>query len=680
MLTIQARQLLQYSTQELSEALTGEFKIAFEDGVELQTNAAQTLYSSHIWDLLRKYPKTVFTSKMHLSTHLKKSKFNSKTTNKCYSEHFKEIIAAYYLKEPGFSRETLMREIYEVNNNIYNYYSIHSLPWVSSLDIIDFKEVLDNKDIIEIKANIVETPQGVIDAQKKVLATLMESPVLDNNRIAQGVRADILSAGQVAKCIGPCGYVTDMDSHIFPKPILRGFAEGLRSFYDSMIESRSGAKSLLFAKRPLQTTVYFSRRLEIVSMTLRNLHHGTDCGSTEYLEWFIKPEERNEEGKVVYSGDLAQLAGKYYLDEATNTLKILTKDDTHLIGTRVKLRSVLHCRHSDPYGVCSTCFGALSISVPEGTNLGHICTVTMAMPVNQSVLSVKHLDNSAVVDSVNIRIEDLAFIRPASDGQGYRIAKDLMKLEPVLVIKKKDGSYFSHIADVADVRELPVNRITELAEVFIECYTRVPTSPDEKDVTPRVRHPLDLSIQRRKASFTHDFLAHVKKVGWTHDHKGNFLIDLKGWDTSLDFATLPLKHHNMADYAADVANIIESNMKEIKRRRISTTTEIITRLFDLVNSRNKVNLAVLEVILLSVLTVDDTKYNYAIPKVQTGYMPTTADTVLYHRNVAAAMSYEQHVKVLNAPENFLVEDKPDHPFDWLLVPEEMIAAGRSADY
>ena len=84
----------------------------------------------------------------------------------------------------------------------------------------------------------------------------------------------------------------------------------------------------------------------------------------------------------------------------------------------------------------------------------------------------------------------------------------------------------------------------------------------------------------------------------------------------------------MADYAADVANIIESNMKEIKRRRISTTTEIITRLFDLVNSRNKVNLAVLEVILLSVLTVDDTKYNYAIPKVQTGYMPTTADTVI----------------------------------------------------
>ena len=39
MLTIQARQLLQYSTQELSEALTGEFKIVFEDGVELQTNA-----------------------------------------------------------------------------------------------------------------------------------------------------------------------------------------------------------------------------------------------------------------------------------------------------------------------------------------------------------------------------------------------------------------------------------------------------------------------------------------------------------------------------------------------------------------------------------------------------------------------------------------------------------------
>ena len=95
LLSIPVRQLLQRSTEELVNLLTGRFNIVFDDGEVVETNAAETIYSSYIWDILRQYPETPVIAKHHMRYHLAKINFGSKTTINCYSEIMRSVVTHY---------------------------------------------------------------------------------------------------------------------------------------------------------------------------------------------------------------------------------------------------------------------------------------------------------------------------------------------------------------------------------------------------------------------------------------------------------------------------------------------------------------------------------------------------------------------------------------------------------
>lgn len=669
LMKIKARDLLAYPTETLENMLTGKFIIVFDNGEGVETNAAKTLYTSYIWDIFRVYNQVPILPKHHIEYHLKKINFGSKTTIHCYSEIFKTLVETYR-NDPTFLRDGVMRLIYSVNNNLYNKMSSKAAAWQVSLDILDFERILSDEDIQKIKRDMTITPVGVDQAQKDIVEVLLKSNKLDDSTIARGVRADILSKGQVAKCIGPCGYVTDIDSFIFPKPVLRGYAEGLRSIYDSLIESRSGAKSLQFSKKPLQDTEYFSRRLQFITMNVKNLHFG-DCGTKKYLHWYVRPDSYDEEGRLIQKSDLGNLIGKYYLAE-DGTLKVITKEDTHLIGKTIKLRSVLHCNHDDPYGICSTCLGELSYGVPKDANIGHLCAVTMASPVSQAVLSVKHLDGTAIVEGVSVSDMDKRFVSAANSGKSYKLNKSLLKHKPKLVLSSEVASRLSNVMDVDDVRDLNITRTTEMDTIVIEYYENPPKGDFEDAVVVPDRHMIPISIKRRLGSLTHEFLEYIKKVGWTYDKDNNFIIDLSQWNFDELFITLPLKHHSMADHSSEIEKLIESSVKDRSTRLKRTTpSDLVTQLFDLVNSKTNVNIAVLEVIIYSTSIVSDEDYDYSLPKERTKFQFGVASNIMTYRSISAAMAFEGHLKVLSDPVNFLYTRKPNHPFDALVVPEQM---------
>lgn len=667
---ILARQTLAYPAHELADVFTGSFDVVFDNQEKLTVQAAQMVFTRFIWDILARYPETPILPQHHIAHYTKKRNFNSKTTIDCYTAIFRSVNEVYKDK-PGFSRNEFMRTVYEVNNNLYNHMHDYAKEWSVSLDILDFKEILDNQAVRDIKANLEETPDGVDKAQKEVVEVLMKNPELDNSVIARGVRAGILSSGQVAKCIGPCGYFTDIDSHIFPKPVLRGYAEGIRSFYDSIIESRSGAKSLQFSKRPLQDTEYFSRRLQLVTKNVRNLHHG-DCGSTRYLLWFIRPDEYDEEGNLVSKGDLPNMLGKKYLDEETGTLKTITEDSKHLIGKMVKLRSVFHCNHDDPYGICSTCFGDLSYGVPTDANLGHLCAVSMASPISQAVLSVKHLDGTAVVEGVYVSDEDRVFLLPANGGHSYKINPTALRLQPKLIIPAKDADMLTFIEMVEDVRELNTARITNLEFIQLEYLSKLPKKNEDLSLIPLERRNIIVSSKRRLGNLTHDFLEYMKKTGWTYDAKKNLVVDLSGWDTNKVFIDLPFKHHNMADHAKEIENLIESKVEDSTERSQNTTpADLLVKLFELVNSKAAVNMSILEVILYSTMVVDSENYDYSLPKERTQGHFVVSNKIVSYRSLSAAMAFQGHAEILSDPINFLVTRRPNHVFDALVTPELM---------
>ena len=682
LLTIPVRFLLQYNTEELKNLLTGRFFIQFEDNSVIETNSVTTVFTSYVWDLIRTYPNIQVTSEHHLATYLGKGGFSDKTTNKLYTAIYKSVAKLYSNNDANFSRSEFMRKVYEVNNRLYNAIHSSTLAWATSLDILDFKEILDNPDIKAIKQGIKPTPDGVDNGQKDIINAIKTLPALQHNVIAKGTRSGIMSSGQVVKCIGPCGFGTDVDGFIFPKPILRGYAEGIRNFTDSMIESRSGAKSLAFAKSPLQMTEYFSRTLQISTSTLMNVHHG-DCGSTSYINWFVKDKVLDEDGRLVYSGDLERLLGTYYLDPDTKQLTPITRESTHLIGKSIKIRNVLHCRHPDPYGICSKCFGDLYFNKPDNANIGHLCTVYMTSKNSQTVLSVKHLDNSATVDKVAVAPEHAKFLTPQVLSHSYRLNKASLGLKPTLIISRKEFNY-AHVQEVDDVSQLAIHRTSYITDLVVEHYLSVPKAGEDPNLMHRTLTPIPVSIKRRYASFTKAFLAYIKEKGVTYDRKKNIIIDVEEWlrtKPEESILTLPLKHHSMADYSRDIESLLHSNMSELyKRKHDISTTDLLTELFELVNEKMSVNIAILSVILLATRIVDDTTYDYSIPKDHTvGHFGVHLVNMCY-RSVSAMMAYEKHSRLFITPVSYIKTRRPDHPLDALIVPELMLDTADAKEF
>lgn len=652
---IKARDLLKQTTEQLWETLPplGTFILIFDDGHELEVNWKETLYSSYGWDFHREYKNTPLKITHHVRQLLGKKRLSPKT----HLTLLGNIVWDVHDANPDLDLDILAHQTYVQTNVMYNDLSIRLEEEVGSIDILDFCQVLDSAQVSEANENVQPTEQSIEETYEKIMNALETDPVLYNNPLAKAGRSGIVNRGQLLQCLGPRGFLTDTDSTQYKTPILRGYADGLRLFYDSLIESRSAAKALIFSKKPLQDAEYFSRRLQLMDQVVRNLHMG-DCGSKEYLLWHVAGPQYDEKGKIIFSGDLPRLAGKYYLDEETGNLKTIYAKDKHLIGKHLKLRTVLECCHPDPYGICSTCFGDLSYSVPANSNIGHMCCTSMTQKSSQNVLSTKHLDTSAAIEPVRISPGHRKYLAPSSDGSSYLLEKTL-KGKVSLVVSSKQAANITDIMEVRNVEDLNISRVSQLTEI-----TLIVNNNGREDVMP-----IPVGLERRMASMSFPLLAYIKNKGIHTDENGNFVVDLSDWDRDQVLFSLPLRHYNMSDHSRDIAALLESTVKDLKKRdKITSPASILGELYELVNSKLDVNLAILEVVLYGITIQSAEKFNYHLPKPWTDRGVGVKEAIMQYRSLSATMAFEDHRDVLTNPVSFLLEDRPDHLLDPFLVP------------
>jgi hypothetical protein len=127
-----------------------------------------------------------------------------------------------------------------------------------------------------------------------------------------------------------------------------------------------------------------------------------------------------------------------------------------------------------------------------------------------------------------------------------------------------------------------------------------PAHPDAEPEKP----VLDVSLNRRLSSMTYALLTYVRQHGWGVDERGNYTVDMKDWDWNQSILTLPLKHFNMSDHSKDIASMLESSVEKMQERDAQVAPDAaLVELFDLVNKKLKVNLAVLEVVQLGQMIV-----------------------------------------------------------------------------
>lgn len=659
-----ARKMLQATTEELFQNLSGDFVLVFDDG-EMTVSARSTMFSSYAWDLIRAYPLTPILKKHHCATVTDASPFGSGTHIKLLNNIIWDVHDTYRKAGQAVNMMELGRMVYEITNNIYNDMILKTEDSVVSLDILDFIEIMEYPKVKEVLDNPQETPEFVENSYRVLKEALRRTPELMNNNLSKAVRAGLVREGQTLQTLGARGFVTDVDSHLFKFPITRGFAKGLRSFSDALIESRSSAKSLISNKVLISDAEYFSRRLQILTQIVETLHQG-DCGSTHYLRWKVRDKEIDNTGKVLRPSDLETLQGKYFLDDSTGTLKILKSSDTQYLGKILKFRSpIAGCKHPDPNGICATCFGDLSLSVPKGTNLGHLCAAIMTQQANQNILSTKHyLTGTYMVGSIRIPPEFKDYIGLSPSGNGYVFQKSLKDKENYMILLAANVPGLVDLSSVDSVEELGLSHVSEITSMGFRSIHK--NGQEDKEI-------ISLAVDRRKASFTYPMLEHIKKVGWSFDDAGDYVISLDGWDYDKVALKLPMRQYNMSDHAKAISIAIESSQERLKERDGNQTPEdALIELSDLVNSKLDVNIALLEVILLGSLIRSTVDRDFFMPKEGTKKEMSVAPNTIANRSLSATLAYNAMAQKIVDPAALFHERRPQLVMDVFIKPQETL--------
>lgn len=656
-----AEQLLKYTADELRETLTGEFYLEFSDG-NLFTNDRETILTMPLWDWMRERPIPL-KMRHHLSHSMGKKIYNKNSHMELLNVIHWDIYEEY--KRHGrFGDYDLLEELtedfYRFGNQQYNKSVIWMEEEVSTVSIKDVIMLFHVPEIDEVLRAARPTEASVIGTTNAITKLVSKSdiPAIKNNNVVRMARAGVVKTNQLVQGLAPTGYIEDIDGSIFPHPLMSNYTDGHRSLHDNMVESRKASQAIEATKAELEDAVYQSRRQEILNEILMNVHPG-DCGTK--LSTATKLKENNG----LTESDLALHQGKYYYDpeDPHQELKEITVADTHLYGKLINMRTIIHCAHADSNGVCETCLGTMSLTIPRRTNLGQLMTTDLYAFIIQRQLSKKHYLANSVVQKLRVNDDDAKFLEVGKDGISYYFTEHLKDKKFKVIISHDEGKSLTDVMYLTDLSRVSISRITEIGSMSLV----VDYGPYED------RHPVILGTGKRKASFSHEMLKYVKEKYWDIDKNNNFVIDMSDWDVTLPFAYVPMKNDSLIDFSLGFKSHIESEVKKEEVRDLFIDPDVfLQETYELLNKELSINMAQVEVAVYGIMIRSAAENQYGLPKPWSNAGIGVMGRVMAMRSLGGTMSFEKHTIIFSSVESFIVNNRADHPMDYVLNPAETL--------
>lgn len=651
MRTINALDLLHLSHADIWNMPDEKFILRFEDG-ELETTTRRTIFSWYHWEVHRQYEKIPLMTYHHMG----QAALGSDTMLDILSHCSRDIHLAY---GDSIDREQTWKLYYQVVNDVYNDFSSNLEAYQTSSNILDYLEIFDHPEVQAANAAVRPNQTSITKAYDRIGKAVMTAPELRHNAVALACRSGLLKLNQMIQIPGPRGFMTDADSNIFQHPIVKGYLEGITTIHDAAIESRGAVKALLFTKKPLRQVEYFNRKMQLSTAIVRDLVMN-DCGSTEYINLFVS--------KVVLKG----IEGKNYLKEGK--LYPVTPESTDIINTTIQMRSPLLCRYRGKNSVCAVCFGQIAYSVPRDTNLGHVSSTEMCQEGSQLVLSVKHYEGSSVVMAMSIDDSDSRYIREGDSagkvfiqshlkGKGVYLLMDSVSKPPV-----EGASGLASLNAQTDISALSIARITSFRDVIFG-YDGDGGYANETYVS--------ISLGSRLGSLSRDFLSYIREEGYTITDSGMYKVMLDNWDFDKVAFELPLRHLNMLDYMSEIEVFLRSPSDNKSDGRAGVSKKLIdytsfdaavADLYELVSSKLSVNIAHLEVILLSLTRSATDPDDYRIPEFGEPAMFERHSTLMEGRSAGASMAFERQPAIIENVDSYLNTERDYHILDNMIVP------------
>ena len=164
----------------------------------------------------------------------------------------------------------LNRVVFQSYNQLYNFMAGELTPFMTSISILDYIEVMDHPEIKAANTYVQETEhisgsdiQNTYDVIEDVLN---REGVLEDNSLRRAYKHKIVPIAQIWQDVGPRGFVNDIDQHIISKPIRTGYAEGIRELPDFIAESRTGSLAKIMTGDPMAASEYQEPIITIVGI------------------------------------------------------------------------------------------------------------------------------------------------------------------------------------------------------------------------------------------------------------------------------------------------------------------------------------------------------------------------------------------------------------------------------
>lgn len=659
------RELTALSLEDLLAFHEGKYEVEFSDGIELMSNRS-LIYNRCYWELFIDYPLVPICKK-----HTAIKGFTSDI-------HLKLGDIIFHTLRPYFTEHNeawrYARNFYKVTNTIYNLVATKLSSFVVTTSIYDLKDIYDDPHIKKAKddySEYVNSPdynttdvEGKIKHVHNVIENVMydDGSVMRSSGIKHLCEANVLSHGQLKQLIGPRGFVHDIDSWVFKHPINVGYAEGLTTLYDSVVESRSASRALINNTAPLELSEYFNREMQLLTCTTHSVV-GECCTGYQTIKYIVRDD------------DLRLLKGKNYMKDGIPVMIWDSIDD--IVGETIEIRAITGCGNVDSQTVCKCCLGySASIipgapdskyfkgvgPVPQGTNVGYAICTSLCAIISQLLLSTKHYEASKAAMKLELSASSSRWLRMLSKDLGkVYLTNKAAKSNPVIRIPIEDVSQLTNILSI-DVDELPPSRITS-------CLNMSFAGTDRDGNVSEIFDNVNLSISGVGCSLTSDVLKYLKREGWTNTRK-YIEFQLVDWDYRVPILATPNVGDNVLLFLNEIKLFLMPNKNSTSKiTDYRTPSAAISELIHLLQKRIKINMIQAEVFIRSCMTVDAAAGNYNLPNAGQQFNFTDAKRIIKYRNLGGMLAYQEQMDVILNPEWYVERTRPKHMLDDIINPD-----------
>ena len=631
------------------------FMLEFDNGEKLETITARVEVDRKLWMAHEYFDRLPILPGHHIGT----GPLSNKRIQDVTSVITEDVDTIY--GRGNYDREYLWLLTYRAFNRLYNEAVVEYSEYVRSVNSFDMCRLYEYPPLKAIRQQLRPTDKSMADCGKATLEILMTDPALRRNPIVSDLRAGLVKSEQLLQVLLVRGNNTDIDSHIYNRPIMGNYYAGITDPAEAAMDSTLAAKAIIFQGQPLEQTEYANRKLQFSSQRVDLLVMG-DC-RTPHLSSIPITKTR-----------FRDMEGLTFLNPATGKQEPLRKHHWELVkDTTIQVRLAFDCHFREKGCICSTCYGLLANNIPYGANLGHIASVLTQSEVSQRVLKVKHSEASTEVKPITITAEQRRYILPGKLPTQIRLNDELKKrgikllLKAVATQQSFNGSKLPIVKKSDLVEGLSMAKYSQFMQVTFD----VPTQNRQP-----MRYHITIGKGARMASLSLDFLRYFVKEGFTIQHDGNYHISLDGWDFSKPVFELPNKHANMKDFAGEVETFIRSTRDDSARhlgplrqlKQYDDPVEALLDLHELMTQEVDAPFTHLAVVMLSLMVERDNPNNFNLPRAGVPVRFAKYDQILNNGSLGPLFAYQGGKKALESISQYLRKDRQVHLMDPVLCP------------